>query len=124
MSGDDRFCAKCGAPLQAGSSFCPKCGASVSTSAAATGPNAQPADWRETRRQMRAQRRAERWGGQRSGIGPLIVATILIVAGLGIFFPSLPWQFFWGSLLVLFGVWIVALYYLRGRGSALQEPMQ
>ena len=59
-------------------------------------------------------------GGQRSGIGALIVATILIVAGLGIFFPSLPWQFFWGSLLVLLGVWIVGLWYLRGRGSVPQ----
>jgi hypothetical protein len=57
---------------------------------------------------MRAQR-------GRSGLGGLIIATVLIVAGLGIFFPDLPWQMFWGSLLILLGVWIGGLWYLRGR---------
>jgi len=115
MSEDNRFCSKCGAPLQAGSSFCPKCGAALSPSSSAAAANAQPTDWRETRRQMRAQRRAERYGRPYSGIGALVVATVLIVAGLGIFFPQLPWQAFWGSLLILLGVWLVGLWALRGR---------
>ena len=72
---------------------------------------------------MRAQRRAERGRGPGSGIGALILATILIVAGLGIFFPQLPWQAFWGSLLILLGVWIVGLWFLRGRGSMPERQM-
>jgi hypothetical protein len=59
---------------------------------------------------MRAQRRAERYGRPGPHIGGLIVATILIVAGLGIFFPQLPWQAFWGSLLTLFGLWTIGLW--------------
>jgi len=70
---------------------------------------------------MRAQRRAERGRGPGSGVGALILVTILIVAGLGIFFPQLPWQAFWGSLLILLGVWIVGLWFLRGRGSTPQQ---
>jgi hypothetical protein len=58
--------------------------------------------------------REERRGGRR-GFGGLIVATILIVAGLSIFFPNLPWQVFWGGLLILLGVWIAAAWTMRGR---------
>jgi hypothetical protein len=67
---------------------------------------------------MRAQRRTERYGRPGLGIGGLVIATIFIVAGLGIFFPELPWQAFWGSLLILLGVWIAGLWVLRGRMSA------
>ena len=70
-------------------------------------------DWREQRRQERAQRRA----GRRGGLGALVLATILIVAGLGIFFPNLPWQEFWGALLILLGIWIVFAWVIRGRSA-------
>jgi len=59
---------------------------------------------REQRRQMRG-----------SGVGGLVVATILVVAGLGIFFPSLPWQVFWGALLILLGVWVGLVWVRRNR---------
>lgn len=105
MSQASGYCSKCGAPLQAGSQYCNKCGAPVAS-------QAQPTSWREQRRQEREQRR-----GQRSGVGALVVATILIVAGLGIYFPSLPWQAFWGGLLILAGLWIVFLWVRRGRSA-------
>jgi hypothetical protein len=70
----------------------------------------KPMDWREERRRERAQRRA----GRRS-YGGLIIATILIVAGLGIFFPNLPWQMFWGGLLILLGIWIAFAWTIRRR---------
>jgi len=60
----------------------------------------------------------ERYGRPGPHIGGLIVASILIVAGLGIFFPELPWQEFWGSLLILFGLWIVYLWSLGNRKRA------
>ena len=46
-----------------------------------------------------------------------MIATILIVAGLAIFFPTLPWQAFWGSLLILLGLWFGGLWVLRTRKS-------
>jgi hypothetical protein len=65
-------------------------------------------DWREERRRERAERRAGR-----RGFGGLILATILIVAGLGIFFPNLPWQAFWGGLLILLGIWVAYAWTMR-----------
>lgn len=70
---------------------------------------------------MRAQRRAERDGGAGPRIGGLVVATILIVVGLGAFFPELPWQLFWGVLWILVGAWIVFLWGFRGRGYRTQS---
>lgn len=49
------------------------------------------------------------------GVGGLVIATILVVAGLGIFFPSLPWEFFWGVLLILLGVWVGLIWVMRNR---------
>ena len=49
------------------------------------------------------------------GIGGLIVATVLVVAGLGILFPSLPWEVFWAALLILLGVWIGVVWVMRNR---------
>lgn len=52
------------------------------------------------------------------GIGLLVVATILIVAGLGIFFPQIPWQVFWGAVLILLGLWFVYLWFVRNSWMA------
>ena len=128
MSESNDYCSKCGARLQADDSFCPKCGASVSTTssqAVRTSSSPQQMDWREQRRQMRDQRREERYNRSGPHIGGLIVATILIVAGLGIFFPQLPWQVFWGSLLIIAGAWIVYAWATRvSRSSPSQKQTQ
>jgi ribosomal protein S27AE len=122
MSSDNnRFCSKCGAALQADTVYCPKCGTAVSqksgsTMAPVTGT--QQLDWREQRRQMRAQRRADRPGPR---IGGLVIATILIVAGLAIFFPTLPWQVFWGALLIILGCWVAYLWTARSRSQAPEQ---
>jgi len=59
-----------------------------------------------------------------SGVGGLVVATVLVVAGLGIFFPSLPWEVFWGALLILLGVWIGLAWVMRNRrySTSLHSP--
>ena len=59
------------------------------------------------------------------GVGGLVVATVLIVAGLGIFFPSLPWQVFWGALLILLGLWVGLIWFRRnGRAAASTRSQQ
>jgi len=107
------YCNKCGTALQAGAHFCPNCGAEQVYSPT---PPYQPAVVM-SRREMRAQRRAERPGPH---LGGLIVATILIAAGLAAFYPDLPWQFFWGGLLILLGVWIAGLWTFRGSRHSTQ----
>jgi membrane protein implicated in regulation of membrane protease activity len=67
--------------------------------------------------------RAERRRG-RSGLGALILATILIVAGLGILFPNLPWEIFWAGLLILLGVWIAFGWTMRGRSKTQMSSQQ
>lgn len=56
----------------------------------------------------------------------MVVATILIVVGLGIFFPSLPWEVFWGALLILLGAWIGFAWVMRSRrySAANRQPQQ
>ena len=73
------------------------------------------------RRESRAERRAERRQSPRTGYGGLIVATILVVVGLGVFFPELPWYMFWGCLWILLGVWIAFAWTQRGRGASRQD---
>ena len=129
---NNRFCDKCGAPLRADSLYCPRCGAAVSRStpsqpsAATASPSSTspPSDWREQRRQWRAQRREERYGRHGTGIGALVIAGILIVAGLAIFFPGLPWQVFWGSVLILLGLFVIYLFLLRNRRDARERIIQ
>jgi hypothetical protein len=41
------------------------------------------------------------------GIGALIFGSIIIIAGLAVFLPTLSWNIFWASLLVLLGLWII-----------------
>jgi ribosomal protein L40E len=123
MSQSNGFCRHCGASFQGDSTYCPKCGANFSrpTSSptvlsAASGPSSPARDWRELGRQSRA-RRMDRYGPNSSpSTGPLIVATVIVV-GLGIFFPELPWSAFWGSLVIILGLWILYLWLLRSRGQ-------
>lgn len=122
------YCSKCGTLNSDDATFCTKCGAAISRPASppsapttSSGQNQQPSDWREQRRQWRAQRRAERYGRQGPHIVPLIIATILIVAGLGILFPELPWQVFWASLLILLGLWVIYLSLRRSRNYTSQR---
>jgi len=103
----NRFCSQCGTALQAGSSYCPSCGFASPQAP----PTASPVYFM---RESRAERRAERRQGPRSGYGGLVVATIFVLVGLGIFFPELPWYMFWGSLWLLLGVWIAFAWVQRG----------
>ena len=110
----NRFCSQCGAALQAGLAYCPSCGFAASPQSP---PTASPV---YVMRESRAERRAERRQGPRSGYGSLLVATIFVIVGLGIFFPDLPWDMFWGSLWLLLGVWIAFAWTRRGHSYSKQ----
>ena len=112
----NRFCTHCGAALQVSSSYCQRCGAAASPLA----PSQTAPPTYVVRRESRAERRAARRQGPRSGYGGLVVATIFVVLGLGVFFPELPWYMFWGCLWILLGAWIAVAWTQRGRGYSKQ----
>lgn len=121
----NRFCGSCGAALQGGVAYCPSCGAavsSVSRSSATRPATNQQLDWREQRREMRAERRS----GPGLHVGGLIVAAILVVAGLAIFLPSLPWYLFWGTILIVIGLLVAYTWSTRGSryGSKSKQQSQ
>ena len=91
------YCAKCGMMNSEDSVYCKKCGASLQA--------AQNQDFRRHRHHDHA--------GNHSGIGALILGAIVIVAGLGIIVPDVPWNLFWATLLVLLGIWIIGFYTVR-----------
>ena len=107
------YCNKCGAALQTGSHYCPNCGASMAPSA----PSVTGSPTYVFRRESIAERRAARRQGPRSGYGGLIIGTILVVVGVAVFFPDLPWYAFWGCLWILLGVWIAYGWTRRGHGT-------
>ena len=109
-----RYCNICGASLQGGSSYCPNCGAPAAPQAVSTTGSPTYV----IRRQSIAERRAERRQSPRSGYGGLIIATILVVVGVAVFFPELPWYAFWGCLWILLGVWIAYGWTQRGHGNS------
>ena len=121
VPGANRFCSNCGSSLQSEASYCANCAAKFSdptpsaSSPTVSDTNQQPLNWREQKRQWRAQRRAARHERHGPEIGPLIIATILILIGLGTFFPELPWQIFWSSILLLFGFWIIYVWLRENR---------
>ncbi len=110
----NRFCSQCGTALPAGSIYCPSCGFAASQQAPPTASHVY------VPRESRAERRAERRQGPRSGSGGLVVATIFVLLGLGVFFPELPWYMFWGSLWLLLGVWIAFAWTRRGHSYSKQ----
>jgi len=110
----NHFCSQCGTALQGASPYCPNCGFAASAQAP---PTVSPV---YVMRESRAERRAERRQGPRTGYGGLVVATIFVLVGLGIFFPDLPWYMFWGSLWLLLGVWIAFAWARRGHNYSKQ----
>jgi hypothetical protein len=92
------YCSKCGMMNSEDSVYCKRCGAQL-----------QPAPVQDS------------WGRRRhhdhehshSGAGALIIGAIIIVAGLGVVFPEIPWDMFWATLLVLLGAWIIGFCLMK-----------
>jgi protein-S-isoprenylcysteine O-methyltransferase Ste14 len=112
-----KYCSKCGAQNADDAAFCSKCGTQLQS------PQNTPVVNNYYYRRQRVRDRRESGQGQ-SGphIGALIVAAIVIVAGLGIFYPDLPWQFFWGALLLMLGGLIAGAWALRRTRNTLNQP--
>ena len=103
------YCSRCGTLNPDTATNCSNCGAPLSTA------NAQhpPYDWRDQRRQYYRERYGYyRHGG--SGIGLLIGGIIILLLALG-FFYGVFWQYFWPAILVVIGVWLIALFLIRNR---------
>lgn len=131
MSIENKFCSRCGSPLQENALFCPQCGTSVPQPSAttatgtSTAPSSQPMDWREQRRQWRAQRRAERYEKYEKGekheektekgrrgnvVGPIAGGLVLIWLGITFYMQQagyLPSDNWWAYFIAGIGVIII-----------------
>jgi uncharacterized RDD family membrane protein YckC/ribosomal protein L40E len=85
MSGENKFCAKCGAALEAGAAFCPKCGTPVGETTGAAGSPMSGID--EVLKQSNAQ---NYWVRRFLAflIDVLIIGAILVVAAIAIAIPA------------------------------------
>ena len=102
------YCTKCGTQNPDSPAFCQKCGAQLQSAQNMPVVN----NYYYGRQRLRDRRG---YGPGQSGphIGALIVAAIVIVAGLDVFYPDLPWYLFWGSLWIMLGCLIVGFWMLR-----------
>ena len=102
------YCSKCGMMNSEDSAYCKKCGAPLK---AAPSQDAYYG------------RHKHHHDHSHSGFGALIVGAIIIVAGLGILMPDIPWNLFWASLLVLLGAWIIGFWLIRSyKTTPKQQP--
>jgi hypothetical protein len=130
VSSNNMFCSRCGAPLQPEMMYCPKCGTAVpqpnEAPFGATTAGTPPNDWREMRRQWKAQKRAERYEkyekgekhsekaekGSRGGsiLGPVVGGSILIWLGVTYYLEQisyLPGSDWWAYFLAGIGVILI-----------------
>ena len=111
-------CTKCGAINPDEAIFCNKCGAQLpsaqSTQASQPKPGTPTVNNYYYGRQRRRDRRASGQGGSGRGtVAPFIFAAIFMVIGMAVFLPNLPWQWFWGVLLLMIGGLIVGFWAVR-----------
>ena len=111
------YCTKCGTQNPDSAAFCQKCGAQLQSE------QNTPIVNNYYGRQRLRDRRESRQGQSGPHIGALIVTAIVIVAGLGIFYPNLPWQFFWGALLLMLGGLIAGFWALRRSRHIPNQPV-
>ncbi|MGA3290671.1 MAG: zinc-ribbon domain-containing protein [Candidatus Bathyarchaeia archaeon] len=111
------YCTKCGTQNPDGAAFCQKCGAHLQSAQNTPAIN----NYYYGRQRLRDRRES---GPGQSGphIGALIVAAIVIVAGLGVFYPDLPWYLFWGALWILLGCLIVGFWAVRRSRNTSNQP--
>lgn len=110
-----KYCSKCGAQNADDAGFCSKCGTQLQSA-----QNAPVVNNYYYGRHRHRDRGAS--GQEGPHIGALIVAAIVIVAGLGIFYPDLPWQYFWGALLLMLGGLIAGFWVLRRSRNTSNQP--
>lgn len=111
------YCSRCGTLNPDTATNCSNCGAPLLSA----NPQSRPYDWREQRRQYYRQRYGY-YRGTGGGIGLLIGGIILLLLALGFFYGAF-WQFFGPAVLVIIGVWLIALFYMRNRRYR-QPPTQ
>ena len=102
------YCSKCGTLNPDIALNCSNCGAPLFA------PENRPFSRYERRRYYRANYGYSQGGG--GGIGLLLIGLFIILVGLAAFggFTAF-WNYFWPILLVMVGVWILALALRRNR---------
>ncbi len=133
MSGETRFCPRCGSQVPADAAFCPRCGAQLSATTQAPTPSQPPTPYysrREYRRHEKQEKNEKAEKGEKgrgpggSLIGPIVGGLILIWLGVtfylqesGVISSSNWWAYFLvgiGVILIIQGL----LFYARSRRTS------
>ncbi|MDD1763770.1 MAG: zinc ribbon domain-containing protein [Methanobacteriaceae archaeon] len=92
------YCHNCGTKNEDDAEFCSKCGTVLKENVE-----------RGHREKHRKRQRDECFGLPHGNIiGPLIIGSILILAGLSAIYGFEFWQYLWPALIVLIGILIIA----------------
>ena len=104
------YCPRCGTQNPDDSAYCRKCGAPLQTTA--------NQDWGYHHH------RHDHNNGRGSGVGALLAGAIVIVVGLGVFLPEIPWDEFWAALLIILGIWIISFWTMRTARNSSRQSKQ
>ncbi len=120
------YCTQCGTMNPDYAVFCQKCGAQLPSTLTPQPQSTQGTPTVNNYYYGRQRRRDRRGAGGKGGsiVAPFIFAAIFIVIGMAVFFPNLPWQWFWGVLWVMIGGLIVGFWALRRSQASAQQPQQ
>ena len=121
------YCTQCGTINPDTAVFCLKCGAPLQSPQKSAQPQSAAGTPTVNNYYYGRQRRRDRRGSGGKGgsiVAPFIFAAIFIVIGMAVFFPNLPWQYFWGILWVMIGGLIVGFWALRRSQGSAQQPQQ
>ena len=118
------YCTQCGTMNPGNAIFCQKCGAPLQSPHQPKIMTGTPAinNYYYGKQRRRDRRASEGKGG--SIVAPFIFAAIFIVIGMAVFFPNLPWQWFWGILWVMIGGLIIGFWAIRRSQGPAQQPQQ
>src|SRR5579875_768758 len=124
MSGETRFCPRCGSQVPADAAFCPRCGAQLSATTQAPTPSQPPTPYysrREYRRHEKQEKNEKAEKGEKgrgpggSLIGPIVGGLILIWLGVTFYLQEsgvISSSNWWAYFLVGIGVILIGLTYI------------
>jgi uncharacterized membrane protein YvbJ len=102
------YCTRCGTLNPDTAINCSNCGATINNSNAEN----RPYDRREQRHRYYEER--YRNYGRGRGFGLLIGGLFVILIAIGLIY-GVVWQFFWPIVLVIIGIWLIAMFLTRNR---------
>ena len=127
MSGDKKYCSKCGATMVDGAAYCSSCGAAVVSADTHYAPRREYRREKEEKNEKNEKHekgeKTEKGGGR---TGPFLGGMILIWLGLSFYLAQttvIPWASWWAYFLTGLGVIIIVHALIRYSRSEYRYPL-